>query len=145
MASTDLIGWFADIGLTDRPTVGGKGGSLGELTRAAIAVPAGFVVRTTSFERMVGELEKQAPVAVVVEALSPDDLDGITRVSRELRQRVESAALPQDVCEAILHAHAQLCDSAAGGDRSRRSPCGPRRLRRTPGTPVCRPAGYLPG
>ena len=33
---TAAISWFADIGLADRPTVGGKGGSLGELTRAGI-------------------------------------------------------------------------------------------------------------
>ena len=26
MASTDLIGWFADLTLADRPSVGGKGG-----------------------------------------------------------------------------------------------------------------------
>lgn len=108
---SDLIGWFADIGLSDRPTVGGKGGSLGELTRAAIAVPEGFVVRTTSFERCIGELERQAPVAAMVEALSADDLDGITRVSRELRRRVEDAPIPDDVRDAILIAHKQL-----GGD-----------------------------
>lgn len=40
------IAWFLDIGLVDRPTVGGKGASLGELVRAGIAVPPGFVVRT---------------------------------------------------------------------------------------------------
>ncbi len=53
MASTELIGWFADVGLADRPTVGGKGGSLGELTRAGIPVPAGFVVRTAAFDDFV--------------------------------------------------------------------------------------------
>ena len=31
MKSTDRIGWFADVGLADRPTVGGKGASLGEI------------------------------------------------------------------------------------------------------------------
>jgi pyruvate,water dikinase len=108
MASTELIGWFADISLDDRPTVGGKGGSLGELTRASIAVPGGFVVRTGSFERCISELEKQAPVAAVVDALAVDDLEGITRVSRELRKRVEAAVLPGEVRDAILAATAQL-------------------------------------
>ena len=46
MSSTQSIGWFADLGLTDRPTVGGKGASLGELTNAGIDVPPGFVVTT---------------------------------------------------------------------------------------------------
>ena len=54
---SEAISWFADIGLADRPTVGGKGGSLGELTQmgigAGIDVPPGFVVRTEAFEAFV--------------------------------------------------------------------------------------------
>jgi pyruvate,water dikinase len=110
MASTELIGWFADIGLADRPTVGGKGGSLGELTRASIAVPAGFVVRTASFECCIGELEKLSPVASLVESLSAHDLDRVTHVARDLRRRVEAAVLPEDVRGAILAATTQLGD-----------------------------------
>ena len=39
MTAKESISWFADIGLADRPRVGGKGGSLGELMRAGIDVP----------------------------------------------------------------------------------------------------------
>ncbi len=109
--ASDLIGWFADIALADRPTVGGKGGSLGELTRASIAVPSGFVVRTAAFERCISELQRQAPVAAEVESLVAEDLEAITRASGRLRQRVEAAALPEDVRTAILAAHAQLGDA----------------------------------
>ena len=56
MASTEVIGWFSDIGLSDRPQVGGKGGSLGELQRAGIAVPPGFVVKTGAFDRFLANL-----------------------------------------------------------------------------------------
>src|SRR5713226_6146560 len=51
MGSPEYVSWFADIGLSDREHVGGKGGSLGELQRAGIPVPPGFVVRTRAFER----------------------------------------------------------------------------------------------
>jgi phosphoenolpyruvate synthase/pyruvate phosphate dikinase len=33
MPPSENISWFADITLKDRPRVGGKGGSLGELER----------------------------------------------------------------------------------------------------------------
>src|SRR5256885_10588608 len=56
------IAWFDEIGLGDREQVGGKGGSLGELTRAGIAVPPGYVVRTSAFERFLESLEREAPV-----------------------------------------------------------------------------------
>ena len=112
MESTDAIGWLADIGLTDRPTVGGKGGSLGELTRAGIAVPPGFVLKTSAFVRFVDALEASAPMRALVEALDPDDLDAVTACSKALRARIEAAALPDDLQAEIIAAHAELC----GGD-----------------------------
>jgi pyruvate, water dikinase len=110
--SNDIIGWFADIGLSDRPTVGGKGGSLGELTRAGIAVPPGFVVRTGAFERFVEALGAGAPVRAEVEALDAADLAAVTASSRSLRARLEAEALPEALKAEIAAAHAEL----TGGD-----------------------------
>ena len=107
--SSEIIGWFADIGLSDRPTVGGKGGSLGELTRASIPVPPGFVVRTAAFERFLSALEQQEPIREKVEALGPDEFERITAHAQHLRARIESAPLPDDVSSAILAAHTELC------------------------------------
>jgi pyruvate, water dikinase len=106
------ISWFAEIGLGDRPHVGGKGGSLGELQRAGIAVPPGFVVRTGAFERFLEELEHTAPLRARVEALQPDDLSEIQACSRDLRQRIELASLPADVAADISSAHATLAGDA---------------------------------
>jgi pyruvate,water dikinase len=108
------VSWFAEVGLGDRPHVGGKGGSLGELERAGIAVPSGFVVRTSAFEQFLEELERTAPVRARIEALAADNLAEIQSCSRELRLRIEAAALPAEVAADILTAHARLC----GDDRS---------------------------
>ena len=109
MQSSEIIGWFADIGLEDRPTVGGKGGSLGELTRAKIPVPAGFVVKTAAFERFIAALEKEDPIRPKVEALGSQELERITAVSRELRERLENALLPEEVNSQILASFVELC------------------------------------
>jgi pyruvate,water dikinase len=111
--SSDFIGWFADIGLADRPTVGGKGGSLGELTRAGVEVPPGFVVKTQGFERFIAALEHDGPVRSLVEGLDPADLDAVTACSKGLRARIEAAALPKDLRAEIAAAHAELCGSGA--------------------------------
>jgi pyruvate,water dikinase len=107
--SSEIIGWFADIGLSDRPTVGGKGGSLGEMTRASIPVPPGFVVRTAAFERFLSALEKQEQIRLKVEALSADQLEQITALSKHLRARLESVPLPDDINSELTAAHAELC------------------------------------
>ena len=108
MTANDSISWFADIGLEDRPRVGGKGGSLGELTRAGIEVPPGFVVCTAAFDRFIDALEQRAPVRSRIEVLDSQDLDAIGVVSRELRARIEAESMPDELQRDILQAHARL-------------------------------------
>ena len=103
------VAWFRDVGIADRPTVGGKGGSLGELTRAGIAVPPGFVVTTAAFEQFLDALEARAPVRASVAALDPADFGAATRLSEELRRRVIEEPMPAAVERAIRAAHAELC------------------------------------
>jgi pyruvate,water dikinase len=102
------ISWFHDIGLVDRPKVGGKGGSLGELHRAGINVPPGFVVRTEAFGGFIDALERRSPLRSCVEGLAADELDGMGVVSRELRARIEDAPLPADLQQEIRDAYRRL-------------------------------------
>jgi pyruvate, water dikinase len=113
--STAHIGWFADISLVDRATVGGKGASLGELTRAGIPVPEGFVVRTAAFDDFIARLEQQAPVRAVVESLDPDDLPAITQASDILRARIGADELPDGLRRELAIACVALCGD---GNRS---------------------------
>jgi len=102
------IAWFDEIGLGDREQVGGKGGSLGELQRAGLAVPPGYVVTTPAFERFLASLEREAPVRAAVAALSCDDLEAITACSRALRRRMEDSELPGEVLGELAAAHERL-------------------------------------
>jgi len=104
------ISWFADIGLKDRPKVGGKGGSLGELHRAGINVPPGFVVRTEAFEDFIEELERRSPLRARVAGLVAEDLEGMRAVSRELRTRIEDAPLPADLEQHVRDAYGRLSE-----------------------------------
>lgn len=105
---TDAVAWFADVGIDDRPTVGGKGGSLGELTQAGIDVPPGFVVTTSAFESFLAALEAREPIRPLVEALDPDDLGAATKLSEQLRARVMEEPMPAAVDQAITAALARL-------------------------------------
>jgi pyruvate,water dikinase len=121
MHSSENVSWFADITLNDRGMVGGKGGSLGELTRAGIPVPPGFVVRTTAFERFLAVLEKEEPIRPRVELLDAHELEQITALSERTRARLENAALPDDVQKEILGAHAELCGDCSNSPLAVRS------------------------
>ncbi len=121
MGSSALVGWFADIGLADRLEVGGKGGSLGELTRAGIEVPLGFVLKTAAFERFIEMLEGESPVRERVEALDAEDLGAMTLLSAQLRARFAATPLPAEVADAIAGTLEELSNGAAGSSVAVRS------------------------
>lgn len=112
MRSSENVSWFADISLQDRPAVGGKGGSLGELTRADIEVPPGFVVRTSAFDCFLRALEKKEAVRARVAALQEHELEAIKSLSEQLRARFVNAPLSGALQAEVAAAHGELCGDA---------------------------------
>src|SRR5215210_4902592 len=108
MITTRSVLRFAEVGIEDVPSVGGKGASLGELLRAGIRVPDGFVVTTAAFRSAVAALDLGSRVA----ALDPTDGEAVAATCAELRAVVESAPLPTEVAEAVTSAYAELCAEA---------------------------------
>ncbi|MGY1643040.1 PEP/pyruvate-binding domain-containing protein [Geodermatophilus sp. SYSU D00703] len=103
---------FADVGRDDVPVAGGKGASLGELMRAGIRVPDGFVVTTEAFRSAVAALDLGSRVT----ALDPSDADAVAAACAELRSIVESAPLPAEVAEAVTAAYTRLADACGQPD-----------------------------
>jgi pyruvate,water dikinase len=115
------IEWFADIRLASRPTVGGKGASLGELTHAGIRVPPGFVVTTSAFEASLAAIDREGSIRRAIEGLNGKELARVSEVTREIRERIEHAPLPPEVAQAISAAHARLCADEPGAPLAVRS------------------------
>jgi pyruvate,water dikinase len=107
-----LVRWFADVGLADRPLVGGKGASLGELTRAGITVPPGFVVTTQAFELALAAIDPGAAIRAQIAGLPADDLTAITAVADAIRDRFLGAVLPDEITAAVGAAYAALAEPA---------------------------------
>jgi pyruvate, water dikinase len=92
----------------DPSVVGGKGASLGELTRAGVAVPAGFVVTVDAFALGMAAIDPSGALRAELSALDAADLAGIAAAAARLRALVTGGPLPDDVYAAIAVAYAQL-------------------------------------
>jgi pyruvate,water dikinase len=103
---------FADVGRNDVPAAGGKGASLGELMRAGIRVPDGFVVTTEAFRAAVAALDLGSRVA----PLDPADGDAVAAACAELRSIVEAAPLPPEVVEAVAAGYTRLAGECGEAD-----------------------------
>lgn len=132
---------FAELRLTDRPTVGGKGASLGELTFAGAPVPPGYVVTTTAFEAFLATLDPDGEIRTAIEALDSEDTEAITRVVTPVRERIEAAELPEEVAAAIRGRYRDLdseSDTPVSPPPSPYAPAPPAKTRRTPASPASR-------
>jgi len=105
---------FADIGRDDVPVAGGKGASLGELLRAGIRVPDGFVVTTAAFREAMGALADE--IGARVTALDPADAGRLATVTAEIRELVESAPPPPAVADAVVAGYERLCRQVGQSD-----------------------------
>jgi pyruvate,water dikinase len=117
----DPIRWFAALGIADRPVVGGKGASLGELTRAGIPVPAGFVVGTGAFSDFIATVEASQPVRARAATAAVDDLDALQSCAAAIQGAILAHGLPPALRRALLAAHAQLAMNAGAGPVAVRS------------------------
>jgi pyruvate, water dikinase len=93
---------------SDAATVGGKGASLGELARAGIGVPAGFVVTVSGFAAAMAAIDPSGDLRAGISALDAADLAGLARAAAALRSRITAAPLPDAVMTAVVGAYGRL-------------------------------------
>jgi rifampicin phosphotransferase len=73
----------AELGRDDIDQAGGKGANLGELTRAALPVPSGFVVVTDAYRAFVAEHQLQEKITAL--AAAGDSPGGYDEASDQIR------------------------------------------------------------
>ena len=96
-----LLG-FRDIDQTMLKEVGGKGASLGELSRIeGISVPDGFCISTEAYKRTVREAASIDELLDQLSLLTVEDRGAIRELSAEIRRGIEGLAIPQEIREEI--------------------------------------------
>jgi len=88
--------------------VGGKGASLGELARAGIPVPPGFVVTVSCFAAAMAAIDPSGDVRARISALDAADLAGIATAAASVRGRIVAAPPPDAVITEIVAAYGRL-------------------------------------
>ena len=103
--------FFSELGLADVLSAGGKGANLGELSRAGLPVPPGFVVATECFAEFLETLDPSGAERAKLESLDANDVAAIAAAGAEMRARIESADAHHAIDQAIAASHAKLCEA----------------------------------
>ena len=105
---------FAELGKADVDFAGGKGANLGELTRAGLPVPQGFVIGAPAYVAFCEAGGLRDRIAAELRELDVDDTAALVAASERVREMILSEPLPGWLEKAIREAYAEL----GGGDRS---------------------------
>lgn len=103
-----LIAWFGEVDKDDVGLVGGKGANLGELTRAGIPVPSGFVVTSDAYFRFLEECDLDDKIKAVLAGLDVNDGSALQAASQQIKQMILDAQMPADTATAIARAYRQM-------------------------------------
>ncbi len=99
---------LTDVGAADAAWAGGKAAALGELARAGIGVPRGYVVTVAAFNLVMAALDPSGAIRAALGDPPADDLAAIARAAAGLRARITAAPLPPVVAAEIIAAYQRL-------------------------------------
>ena len=113
MTERAYIRWIPELSLADRPSVGGKSASLGELVKAGVPVPPAFVVTTNAFEEFLSAVDPGGAIRAEVDALDGSDTVRVATAGERIRNRMRAARIPPQLAAAILRGYRAL-DGGSG-------------------------------
>jgi pyruvate,water dikinase len=111
---TDLVADLTAVNRANVSTVGGKGANLGEMLRADLPVPPGFVLTVAAYERMREASGVGPRIDALLRTVKIEDPAALQRVSAQLREVITAVALPSDLIAAIETAYARLARTTSG-------------------------------
>lgn len=86
-----------DINKNDISATGGKGASLGEMIRAGIPVPGGFVVLAAAFEKFLEDASLRVGIDTILDAVNYNDIHSIDDAAEKIQSLILGADIPEEV------------------------------------------------
>jgi phosphohistidine swiveling domain-containing protein len=103
-----LVAALAAFGRGDLASAGGKAANLGELVRAGLPVPPGFVVTTAAYREFVDAHQLRDRIVALVPASPDADLSAYESAAAAIAELFTAGRLPADLAGAIAAAYDEL-------------------------------------
>ena len=104
--------WFEEVGKEDIPQVGGKGANLGEMTKAGIPVPPGFIVTAQSYYDFLQKSNLSDKIRKLLSDLDTNDSQELQKVASTVKELLNAAVMPKETAREIAQAYGKLGSGA---------------------------------
>lgn len=98
--------WFDEVGKADVDVAGGKGANLGELVRAGLPVPPGFIVTSAAYRAFLDASGLEPEIRALLDAVDVQNPQQLNVASVEIRQLL--TAVPTEIAAAVLGAYVHM-------------------------------------
>ena len=102
-----------DVNQEDFSSAGGKGTNLGEMIRAGLPVPKGFVVLTSAYQDFVKTNNLQDKIKKIVENIRADDMTALQNASEAIDNLFAQSSIPDEVVTEIKSVYNEFNGSVA--------------------------------
>lgn len=99
---------FQELKSSDVVNAGGKGASLGEMTRVGLPVPPGFVVLVPAFDTFIRESNLAGHIEETLAGVNSRSMASLENASASIREPLLNAAMPEGVAADIEEAFRRL-------------------------------------
>ena len=80
---------------------GGKGASLGEMTKMGLSVPSGFVILASAFEKFLEETDLNVEIDSILHSVDTDKMHIIENASKKIHSLIIDAEIPKGIANKI--------------------------------------------
>jgi len=102
------IAWFDEIGKEDISLVGGKGANLGEMLKAQIPVPYGFIVTSKAYYDFLAETKLDKKIKNILSLLDCRDSKSLQQTSESIKKIIKKASMPEGIGREIMLSYLSL-------------------------------------
>jgi pyruvate,water dikinase len=96
---------FNEVGKNDVNTVGGKGANLGEMTRAGLPVPQGFIVTASAYFDFLEKSTVKDKIASWLKSLDTSNSKRLQQVASVIKKLILDSPMPPELAEKIEKAY----------------------------------------
>ena len=103
-----FVVWFREVDKHDLNLVGGKGANLGEMTKAGIPVPNGFIVTADAYHYALEAAGIKPELRQLFTSLKTSDNEALQTAAKKAQAIIERIKIPDEIADEIVKHYEQL-------------------------------------
>jgi len=96
-ATMEFLRDIKNLDKNDVSLAGGKGASLGEMTKTGIPVPPGFVILASAFEKFLEETDLNIEIDSILDSVNHKEMHTVEGASEKIKALILQAEMPRDI------------------------------------------------